>query len=68
MPYITREEVMAAFQPMRDRMAETDAMLEEMAQDIMDDWRESRRAGRGERDGYPLAPITMPPDGGRMRE
>ena len=61
-PYITREEIEARFQPMRDRIAETEAVLDEMARDALDDYRGSRRArGRAYRDeGYELEPITIP--------
>lgn len=34
-PYITREEIEAAFQPMRDRFAETQAILREMERDAL---------------------------------
>ena len=63
-PYITKEEIMERFEPFRDRMAETQAVLDEMAQDALDDYRDARRARRGvyreEDDGYPLEPITLP--------
>ncbi|MCY4014907.1 MAG: hypothetical protein OXG82_19590 [Gammaproteobacteria bacterium] len=63
-PYIRPEEIEAHFQPFRDRMAATQAVLDEMAQDALDDYRAARRARgrayRGEDDGYPLEPITLP--------
>ncbi|MCY3814085.1 MAG: hypothetical protein OXH15_20040 [Gammaproteobacteria bacterium] len=64
-PYVTREEIEAAFEPMRQRFIATEALLAEMEREAMADWRESR--GVDADGGYPLAPITIPQQSG-LRE